>query len=361
MTVARFIEWALYHPEYGYYSLGPKIGRTGDFTTSPEASPAFGALMARHVADIDQVMGRPPIFDIIECGPGRGTLALHLLDTLKVEHAELYSRVEYSLVEISPALRREQQDRLQTHQQAARWFSRVEEIAQGAMGAVIGNEFLDALPVHVLEARDGTFAEQFVVLDSSGKLYFTLGPLSEEALTDYVQELGITLLDGERLEVNLMAESWLRKLNGVFGRGVVTLIDYGDVAPGRYSPARLEGTLLGYSGGRVTRNILEQPGTQDITALVDFTAVLQAANRHGFAEVGFLRQAAFLVGLGLGTRITPEIGASTVEEALAKQRGLQALVSMEGLGRFHVLLLAKGLEPSRIRAHLSGLNYDGVL
>src|SRR4029450_13471313 len=85
VTVAQFIEWALYHPQYGYYTSGPNIGPRGDFTTSPEASPSFGRLFARHVQEVDDLLVHPTPFDIIECGPGRGTLAGDLLATLKEE------------------------------------------------------------------------------------------------------------------------------------------------------------------------------------------------------------------------------------------------------------------------------------
>src|SRR5438093_983793 len=79
VTFAQFMEWALYHPELGYYSLGPDIGPSGDFTTSPEVSPAFGKLLASHAAEVDALLGHPSKFNLIECGPGRGTLAADLL------------------------------------------------------------------------------------------------------------------------------------------------------------------------------------------------------------------------------------------------------------------------------------------
>src|SRR5438094_8248795 len=86
VTFAQFMEWALYHPKYGYYSVGPNIGPRGDFTTSPEASSAFGRLLATHAMDIDTLLDHPATFHLIECGPGRGTLAGDLLDALSLSH-----------------------------------------------------------------------------------------------------------------------------------------------------------------------------------------------------------------------------------------------------------------------------------
>jgi SAM-dependent MidA family methyltransferase len=74
---------------------------------------------------------------------------------------------------------------------------------------------------------------------------------------------------------------------------------------------------------------------------------------------GTTRQANFLLGLGLGTTLTPESAARTVEDALRYRRGMQALISMEGLGRFHVLLLSKDVNHQRA-ANLSGLKYASV-
>jgi SAM-dependent MidA family methyltransferase len=360
VTVAQFMAWALYHPDYGYYTAGPNIGPRGDFTTSPEASPAFGRLFARHLQDIDELLGHPSPFDAIECGPGRGTLASDLLDTLQAEQAGLYARLRYRLVEISPSLVSVQRDRLLPgHASVARWLGSVQEIPAGAQGAVIANEFVDAFPVHVLANQDGAIVEQFITLDKEGNLALTYLPTSSPDLERFLEEQAITLEPGERIEINLAANEWLGQLSDVFDRGVVTIIDYGDAAPTRYSPARREGTLLGYYGGKVTDNILAHPGKQDLTALMDFTALQSAAHQAGFTVAGMTRQSNFLLGLGLGTTLTAESATTSLEAALQYRRGLQALISMEGLGRFHVLLLSKNLSPEQTSS-LAALTYAGL-
>src|SRR2546423_345465 len=104
VTMARFMEWALYHPRLGYYSAGPRIGPRGDFTTSPEASRAFGRLLASHIIDVDRLLEHPPTLHVVECGPGLGTLARDLLDALSSESPGVYERTSYWLVEVSTAL-----------------------------------------------------------------------------------------------------------------------------------------------------------------------------------------------------------------------------------------------------------------
>ena len=363
LTVAEYIEHALYHPQFGYYTSGPNIGPRGDFVTSPEASPAFGRLLASHVAEVDVLLDSPSTLEVIECGPGKGTLARDLLDQLSIAHADLYSRLQYRLVEVSPALEQAQRNiLLPEYARIVNWRSSLEQLPRGLQGAVIANELIDAFPVHVLEKMNGDTLEQFVDVDGEGRLVLKLGPASEPDLLAFVVQEAIELHDGERIEVNMLAAKWLDVLNRVLDRGVALLIDYGDEAPGRYSPARREGTLLAYYAGGVTESILSHPGKQDITALVDFTALQNAARRTGFDVLGITRQASFLIGLGLGTTHTAESVAGTnLDIAIRYRQGLQTLISMEGLGRFHVLLLSKGVLPERARDGLSGLKYAGYL
>lgn len=363
LTVAEFIEHALYHPRFGYYMGGPNIGPRGDFVTSPEASPAFGKLLATHVADVDALLDSPRSLEVVECGPGNGTLARDLLVELSVAHPELYRRLRYWLVEISPALVQTQQEALlPVHGEVVNWCSSLGQLPRGLQGAVIANELIDALPVHVLEKTESDLLEQFVYVNDEGKLGLKLGPVSDASLLAFVEQETIELRNGERIEVNMLAEKWLDDLTRVLNRGVALLIDYGDEAPGRYSPARREGTLLAYYAGGVTESILSHPGNQDITALVDFTALQNAARRTGFDVLGITRQSSFLLGLGLGTTHTAESVAGMSFDAVIKyRRGLQTLISMEGLGRFHVLLLSKGLLPEQARGGLSGLKYASYL
>ncbi len=364
VPLSQFMEWALYHPQYGYYTRGPAIGPRGDFTTSPEASPEFGRLLARHVADIDALLGGPEQFNMVECGPGNGTLAADMLAALQAEYPQLYNRLRYRLVEISPALTLEQQARLlPQHAAKVGWAISIEQLPQGLYGAIVGNEFIDAFPVHLLENREGQIQEQYVGLSPNNSLELVYGAPSDPRLAQFIQDYNLRLLPGERIEINLGSAEWLKQATHLLERGVVTLIDYGDTQPARYSAARREGTLLGYYGGAVTANVLSHPGMQDLTALVDFTALRDEAQQAGFDVLGLTRQAAFLVGLGLGlgTDATSHEEAGGGQAQAAQRRGRQALVSMEGLGKFHVLLLGKGVDRQSALQSLSGLKYIGIL
>ena len=359
VTFAQFMEWALYHPDWGYYTRGPNIGTRGDFTTSSEASPAFGMLMARHVADIDEMLGKPRHFTVLEFGPGRGTLARDLLENLCAEQPEIYARLQYLMVDVSPGLRHAQAELLASHSSKTRWLDPEASIGESFEGAILANEVVDAFPVHVLENREGAIREWYVRAPE-GDLEIVLGEPSRPELLEFLTRENIQLLPGERVEINTAAEKWVAGLSDLLRRGVATIIDYGDTAPQRYSEARREGTVLGYFGGSVTDDLLGRPGAQDLTALVDFTALRRAAAAAGFDELGMTRQANFLLGLGLGTSVTATSRGDDLASALAFRRGLQALINPEGLGRFHVLILGKGLGPGKSRAALRGLLYADV-
>ncbi|MDQ6694551.1 MAG: SAM-dependent methyltransferase [Chloroflexota bacterium] len=362
VPVAKFMEWALYHPTWGYYTAGPNIGPRGDFTTSPEASPAFGRLLARHVADVDNLLDHPDTFSLIEYGPGKGTLALHILETLRVGYSDLYARLRYSLVEISPALAATQKEMLaRDHGAVTSWYTESGQVRAGGHGAVIANELVDAFPVHVIENRGGELVEQFVDIAPSGGLRVTYLPPSTPRLRNFVDRYSIHLEPGQRIEINLAQEAWTRELSVLLERGVATIIDYGDTQPARYSQPRREGTMLGYYAGTVTDNILDHPGEQDLTALVDFTALEDAARAAGLTTLGITRQAHMLLGLGLGTVERPENHSTDLPEVLEYRRGLQALTSMEGLGKFHVLLLGKGVDKESAVEQLSCLKYAGLI
>ncbi|MDQ3927600.1 MAG: SAM-dependent methyltransferase, partial [Chloroflexota bacterium] len=266
ITVAHFIQLALYHPEHGYYTRGPNIGPRGDFLTSPETSPAFGQLLARHCVEVYDLLGRPSEFHIVECGPGRGTLAADLLEALARDFAPVMERSHYWLVEISPSLRESQRKRLlPRYEGRISWASGLDELPGGLNGVLLGNEFMDAFPVHVLGNREGLLREQFVANAQAGGFRLEYGEPSDPRLEEFTRRYNIDLAPGEVIEVNLESAEWFRQASRVFDRGVVTLIDYGDVQPGRYSPQRRQGTVLGYYAGAVTPDILAHPGEQDIT------------------------------------------------------------------------------------------------
>ena len=179
MTFADFMAECLYHPEHGYYtSQRDRIGKQGDFFTSSSVHALYGGLIARQLQEMAQLLGDEP-FTVVEQGAGEGHLAKDILDTLQVEAPELYARMRYRLVEVSPDNRQRQQVQLSGHTGCIDWCA--EEDIESFVGCYVSNELIDACPVHVVEKRAGQLQEVYVT--RQGDTFAELvGPLSSEEI-----------------------------------------------------------------------------------------------------------------------------------------------------------------------------------
>ncbi|HEY3176453.1 MAG TPA: SAM-dependent methyltransferase [Candidatus Polarisedimenticolia bacterium] len=359
----EFMEGALYHPEHGYY-LRPEMttGPDGDFYTSPDLHPAFGLLIARQIAEIAAVTrpdARAP-FHVVEMGPGTGRLARDVIAGLAAEHPLLASRVVYTLVEISPSLRVKQRGTIAAGRDSGalsdlRWRSwpdLLEEERAGLAGCVVANEFLDALPVHVVERRDGRLQEVHVTEGPAGFTETLLEPVAE-VLSGHLTRLGVDLREGQRAEIGLRALEWISSLGRLFGergRGGAIIIDYGYPAGDLYAAERRRGTLMCYRSHQAVEDPYRDVGEQDMTAHVDFTSVERRARECGFDVAGPVAQMRFLVSLGLARilaemALEPGEGASAVKERLA----LHGLMAPGGMGEiFKVMLLTRGAKAAEL-------------
>src|SRR5262245_16803714 len=298
MPFAEFMEAALYHPELGYYCRdGIATGSGGDFYTSPDVDPAFGHLIARQIAEIaDRTLSGHDRFAVVELGPGMGWLARDIIAGLCTERPDLASRVHYTLVEVSPSLRRLQRILLDgasattSRIGSVRWSSwedlletRENPDAEPFIGCIVANEFLDALPVHLVQWAGGELKEVHVG-SQGGRLEEVLLPPSTADLSHHLEELAscddVRLREGQRAEIGLRGLSWVSSLGRLFGprgRGGALLIDYGHPARELYDPARHRGTLLCYRRHRVEEDPYPFAGEQDMTAHVDLSSVRRRA------------------------------------------------------------------------------------
>lgn len=353
ITFAEFMSASLYEPGLGRYCRpDPPMGAGGDYITSPEVDEAFGLLMARALREMwESTGGRDPArpYTLIEAGPGKGTLCRDLLAGLAAEAPGLHEEIRYVLVESSELLRGEQQSLLRGEAAASgkvEWKSWRELIAAGPIrGCLLANEFLDALPVHLVEGARGRLREIYVGADDRGNLVEIPGEPSRPELEEYFRRLRLTLAEGQRAEVNLEALRWVREAAGLLERGHALIVDYGHEAAELYSESHHAGTLLGYRRHQVVNDPLALPGEQDLTAHVDFTSVREAALAAGFTDWAMTSQRNLLVAMGLAGLIA-SLGASGAEGSAAmkvKRRfALHALMSPSGMGgTFKALILGR--------------------
>ncbi len=358
ITFAEYMDMALYHPEYGYYSSNKvKIGfNGGDFFTSSHLGSDFGELLAVQFHQMWEILGQPAVFSLVEMGAGQGILALQILNYIQSHHWDFWAALQYIIVEKSPALKQEQQQRLSEFSVA--WCN-LEDISPNSItGCFFANELVDALPVNQFTLEGGRLREIYVTTHlPSAPFVEVIGEASTPKLVEYFQLVGIDLslyADGYRSEVNLAALDWLSQVARSLQRGYVLTIDYGYTATRYYNTRRLQGTLQCYYQHRHHNNPYINVGEQDITAHVDFTALEQWGQRCGLNLVGFTRQGLFLMSLGLSTRLAshPE---QPISQVLQRREALHQLIEPTGLGGFGVLIQSKGLKETEAKVSLQGL------
>lgn len=300
-----YMELALYHPAYGYYSApGEKTGRGGDYVTGPQLTPLFGECIARFVG----------AGAVLEMGAGDGSLAAVLSD-----------RFDYTILERSADFRQRQQARLGNRVQ---W---VEEFPAGFEGMVISNELLDALPVHrLLREREryirGDFKEE-------------LGPYSTSRLASYFERL--KLQPAGEAEVNLDALDLMATVYEALASGRVLTIDYGYEAEELFV-RHPRGTFLTYYQHTANDNPYEHIGEKDMTSHVDFTSLMALGEAYGLHTVAFTNQADFLSGLGIGELLVKAQGEAADASTYAKLRkAVMSLLHPSGMGGFRVLIQEK--------------------
>ena len=345
ISFADYMELCLYHPQHGYYtSARTRIGKQGDFFTSSSVHSIFGRLIARQVIQLWQLMGEVP-FTLVEQGAGEGYLCLDILDALADESPELYSQLEYRIIELSGDHRNRQADRLSAHVVAGRikWceFSELEPFS----GCFLSNELVDAFPVHIIEKQNNELLEVMVNY-VDGTFVEELGPLTDSRLVDYLELSQCPLVDGNRAEVNLASLDWIERVGGVMKQGAVLTIDYGYPAEELLAPWRRAGTLLCYHRHQSSDNPYQHVGCQDITAHVNFTVLQRIAEGQGFETLYFGEQYRFLMGLGfLEELIRLQALETDPQRAQALRMTLKNLILPEGgMGEsFKVLIQGKGL------------------
>jgi SAM-dependent MidA family methyltransferase len=344
LSFAEFMAACLYHPQYGYYMTSrERIGKGGDFFTSSSVHTLFGRLIARQFVQMAELLGGES-FQVVEQGAGAGHLALDILDTLAAEAPELYERLNYTLVEVSPASRERQAQTLAVH--AARIGWRGAEAWRIDRGCYLSNELVDAFPVHVVERHAGALREVFVVNAPTGGFAEELRSPSTPALDEHFRWLGTGPLEGNRAEVNLAAPVWMREVGARIGRGFVLTIDYGYPAAELYALHRRTGTLLCYRQHQADDDPYTAVGEKDITSHVDFTALQQAGREAGLNTLWFGEQYRFLLGLGFFEELLRLQAQCTDErEARALRLTLKNLILPEqGMGEtFKVLVQGRGV------------------
>jgi len=350
---SQFMEWCLYHPEYGYYrSQGVKTGKNGDYYTSPCVHPLFGQSIAKQLFQMADILGGES-FDVVEMGGGRGFLCLDILDWTKNERPSFYQRLRYYLLETAPRFLGEQKEKLSRYEKEGRVFWLApENFKKGTAqieGCFLSNELVDAFPAHRVVLDQGHLKELYVTHEN-GQFEEKWDEPSDPRISTYFESMDITLQEGQKAEVNLDALDWIEKVGYCVKKGFVLTIDYGYVAKELYSPYRPDGTLLCYFQHRISENPYERLGEQDITSHVNFTSLMQKGEEVDLSLTRFLPQYRFLMGLGILQEMETLGKERPAMEGLKLRLSLKHLIEPEaGMGEvFKVLIQHKGIDTPRL-------------
>jgi SAM-dependent MidA family methyltransferase len=309
----RFMAMALYEPGLGYYTnalqkFGAMPSSGSDFVTAPGMSPLFGQTLAVQVRQALQATGTDEIW---EFGAGTGALALQLLDSLGDDLAR------YTIIDLSGTLRARQADTLLKYADKVRWLDNWPKAIEGV---VVGNEVLDAMPVHLLQRKDGVWHERGVVSAGQGFAW-------QDRPTDLRPPIDIEGEHDYLTEIHPQAEAFITSLAErlLAGKGgAAFFLDYGFPEAEYFHPQRHMGTVMCHQLHQADDNPLLAVGQKDITAHVNFTGVALAAQNAGLAVLGYASQAWFLLNLGLAERMA--------QASLAERSQAQRLLNEHEMG-----------------------------
>lgn len=366
LSFKRYMELVLYHPEYGYYSIGKdKIGSRGDFFTSSSLGADFGELLAEQIYQMWEILERPQNFTILEMGAGTGVLAEDILKYLHNYKKDLFQSLKYIIVEESPGLITQQKSRLEQWGPPANrvvWKSWSEIPDNSLTCCCFSNELVDAFPVHKVVVEAGEIREIYVGYDDNSKTFYELSDeLSTTDILDYFKLVNINLLSGSytesyQTEVNLASVNWLKVLAEKINKGYIITIDYGYLSQKYYHPQRTKGTLLCYYQHRYHDNPYVNIGEQDLTAHVDFTALESQGMLTGLETLSLIKQGIFFMALGAGERLNKlNTEVTNLGELLKRRDAIHQLINPAGLGGFWVLVQAKGISQHQREKNLKGL------
>jgi len=334
ITVGRYMQLCLSHPEHGYYTKADPLGLSGDFTTAPEISQLFGELIGAWLVEAWHRLGAPNPFALVELGPGRGTLMADVLRIAALDEPFMDACAVH-LVETSPALRGKQVEALKpldispTHHTVLDGLPNLPTL-------FVANEFFDALPTNQWVRTPKGWNARKIGLDGQGALVFGVDPTPLPPPKPIHDMPPGTVVEHSPAQ-DVMMRQLASHLSGHGGAGLI--IDYGALQPGT-------GDTLQAVRAHQKVNPLGEPGRADLTAHVDFAHLATLAERGGLTHLAAAEQGQFLLDLGLLQR-AGALGAGRAADAQeAISLAVERLAGDTAMGKlFKVLGIASAPIP----------------
>jgi NADH dehydrogenase [ubiquinone] 1 alpha subcomplex assembly factor 7 len=330
MPVWRYMQLCLMHPQHGYYVSRDPLGREGDFITAPEVSQMFGELLGLWSASVWKAIDSPPLLRLIEIGPGRGTMMADALRALRVL-PPLYQALSIHLIEVNPVLRDKQKTTLSNSRNIT-WHDSIDDVPDGP-SVIFANEYFDVLPIHQAVKGENGWHERTVELDDSGNLAFGAAaeaiPRFEVLLPAWVRVAPVGAVFEWRPDADIMKIATRVRDQ----EGAALIIDYGHLR----SDA---GDTFQAIARHSFTDPLKYPGLADVTAHVDFQALVRASEVLGARIHGPVPQGDFLKRLGIESRALGLMAKATHEVSQDIAGALKRLVGggSSGMGQMFKVL-----------------------
>lgn len=340
---ARYMELALYHPTFGYYTQARhKVGKEGDFYTSATVHPVFSETLADAICHYwDE--SKPQVPTLVEVGGGTGYMIKHMVAEIKATRPDWYEKLRIVLVEASPYHRELQAEAIADFEGSKVWYSSIEEAAsvEEVEGVIVSNEYFDAFPVHIVEYEKGEWVEIGVSVEGDHFVEQRLQALSPE-VEAYLREADVQVRGKMRIEVNLGMKQAIQSMAKLLKKGHILTIDYGDVQKELYHPNRNRGTLMCYYKHQAHENPFIHVGEQDITAHVNFSSLMTWGEQVGVETISFQRQDEFLIQHGILHKAQSHNDRDPfTSQAMKRNRAIQQLIMPSGMGGVFRILLQK--------------------
>ncbi|MDB5478799.1 MAG: uncharacterized protein JWM96_1294 [Alphaproteobacteria bacterium] len=318
ISIGTFMALCLSHPQYGYYMAREAFGAKGDFTTAPEISQLFGEMIAVWIVLSWEQLGKPDDLQLVELGPGRGTLMKDIWRGLSTR-PELRDKLQIQLVEFSPRLQTVQKENLAGL--PVTWHTHFEAV-HNRPTIILANEFFDALPVEQAIFHQDAWYQRMITADDEDFLFALGAPL--QGITEYgMPEFSI-------FEYAPLATSIMQQLCDFVKKndGALLAIDYGDDFP---LEERFGETIQALHKHKMV-DIFELPGESDLTAHVSFASLSAIANEEGCTALPLQTQREFLTQLGIRLRAEKLLASATEDQAKDLQLSLQRLIDPLQMG-----------------------------
>lgn len=342
----QFMELALYHPEWGYYSRNHvKLGKRGDFYTNAHVGDVYGNVLTQAFLKAVRKWqtdsnSKGSAWQLVEMGAGDGRLMEQVIQSL-VGLGISPNEVQIGIVETSEDHQRVQRERLQPiSPYPIQWAKQLEEITPSEYTIFYSNELVDAFPVHLVEWTNQKWQEIYVK-EVDGQWVEQIGSCSSSELVEALQQLPVPSRDGQRIEMNLQARKWLKSVSTWMKAGTIFTIDYGGRTDELYSEFRYQGTIRGFRQHQLVSYLAEPVGEVDLTAHVNFDLLEQWGLKYGLNKVSNQSQAEFLLEHGILERM-PAPSRDPFSTSEKVRRAIQQLIHPQWMGEvFRVLVQQK--------------------